>query len=315
MRFGWVGFHLEGLPALEALLEDHVRMAAVLTLTPEAAARRCAVADYEPVCRRFNVPLYPVADINHEAAVKLLESLELDVLFVIGWSQILRRPALRSARVGVIGAHASLLPRYRGSAPVNWALIKGEQGTGNTLMWLAEDVDSGDIIDQRAFPITAYDTCATLYERVAASNRDMIRRLVPHLLAGERPGRPQPRTGDPVLPRRRPQDGQIDWGCPGQAVYNFVRALTRPYPGAFSWLDGVRWTIWHAALLPGTSDSLGPPGQVLGPLVSPVESACGLVVACGRGAVVLLELEADDGAVLAGRQLTDQPWTGRVWAS
>src|SRR5437773_323580 len=210
---------------------------------------------------------------------------------------------------------AHVLPQLRGSAPINWALIRGERQTGNSLIWLAQDVDRGAIIDQTAFCITPYDTCASLYERVAASNRDMLLRLVPRLLAGEHPGRVQPAGDEPVLPRRRPADGRIDWRQPSRAVYDFIRALTRPYPGAFSWLEGERWTIWHAAHLPAEN---GPglratPGAVLGPVVSPVEATCGQMVACGAGAVVLLELQADDGTVLRGRELSDQPWTGKRW--
>ena len=314
MRFAWVGCHWEGLAAFEALLDARAPLVAAVTLTTEAAARRSGAADYAPACRRSGVPLHRVADINAPDAVALLRSLDLDVLFVIGWSQILRADALRSARLGVIGAHASMLPANRGSAPINWALIRGEPCTGNSLLWLAEGVDSGDVIDQTPIRITPYDTCATLYDRVAQSTQAMLLRVLPRLLAGERPGRPQPLTTEPPLPRRRPGDGQIDWERPSATVYDFVRALTRPYPGAFSHLDGGRWTVWDAAWVavpPGAP--LGVPGECLGPVVSPTADACGQTVACGSGAVVLLEVEDGDGRVLRGRDLSEQPWAGRRW--
>src|SRR5204863_1692892 len=133
-----------------------------------------AAIDYRPVCERFHLPLHEVADINGDDGLAALRALAPDIGFVIGWSQIVRPPALRLARSGMIGAHASLLPHDRGSAPVNWALIRGERHAGNSLLWLAEDVDGGAVIDQTTFCITAYDTCASLYERVAASNRDML---------------------------------------------------------------------------------------------------------------------------------------------
>src|ERR1044072_9779228 len=136
MRCAWVGSHREGLPALEALLDAGADVVAAVTLTADAAARPSGVADYEPLCSRFGVPLHQVADINSPAAVTLLRSLDVDVLFVIGWSQILRPAALETARIGVVGAHASMLPKNRGSAPINWALIHGEHETGNSLMWL-----------------------------------------------------------------------------------------------------------------------------------------------------------------------------------
>jgi len=316
MRLGWIGFHQEGVAALESLLEAGAPLEAAFTLAPDVARTRSGAADYGPLCRRFQLPLHPVTNINDPAARELLRGMALDVVFVIGWSQILHPETLRSARIGMIGAHASLLPRNRGSAPINWVLIRGEQVTGNSLIWLAEGVDAGDVIDQTEFPITPYDTCATLYQRVAESNRDMIMRTLPRLLRGERPGNPQPRSNGAVLPRRRPADGLIDWDQDACAVYNFIRALTRPYPGAFGWLDGRRWRVWQAALLPGEAGANGAgltPGQVLGPAISPAESACGQVVACRRGTVLLLEVEADDGTRLSGRQLAEQSWAGKSW--
>jgi methionyl-tRNA formyltransferase len=313
MRIGWIGFHMEGLPALEALLERGTRVEAVITLDEERRARRSAAVDYEGLTDRFGVPLYPVADINHESSVRLLQGLALDVAFVLGWSQLIRPPALRSCRLGMIGAHASVLPHDRGSAPINWALIRGRTQAGNTLLWLAEGVDEGEIIDQVRFPITPYDTCATLYEKVAASNREMVVRLVPALLGGARPGRPQPPCGEAILPRRRPADGWLDWSQEAPAAYNFIRALTRPYPGAFSSLDGEQWLIWQAALVPAEAPPGAAPGEVLGPVHSPAPEACGQAVACGRGVVVLLELEDARGRVLKGPGLSDQRWRGRVW--
>jgi len=313
MRIGWIGFHVEGRLALRAVLEQGFGIEAFITLQPELAAKRSGAADYTSLCSEFGVPLYRVANINDDASRALLKELSLDVALVIGWSQIVRAEALRLVRLGMIGAHASLLPRHRGRAPINWVLIKGENQTGNTLMWLAEGVDSGEILDQSVIPITPYDTCASLYDRVAESNREMILRVLPKLLAGERPGRPQPAIDEPHLPGRRPEDGLINWSLNAGEVYNFVRALTRPYPGAFSWLAGRRWTIWHCGLLPEAAFPDAQMGQIVGPVFSPSEGACGQVVACGKGAVVLLELEGDDGEILAGRRLSSQPWRGQVW--
>lgn len=314
MRFAWVGFHAEGLPALEALLAAGAPIAAVLTLKPELAARRSGGVDYAHVCARYRVPLHYVAGINEPEAYEILKAVAPDVLFVIGWHQIVRQPVMGLPRLGLIGAHASPLPHNRGSAPINWAILRGEQETGNTLMWLAEGVDEGDIIDQRTFPITPYDTCATLYRHVATTNRAMLLALLPRLLRGERPGRPQPRGSEPVLRRRRPADGAITWDSSARQVYDFIRALTHPYPGAFSTLESRQWWIWQAALLPDTGHLTAAPGEVVGPVVSPVEAACGQLVACGNGGGVIL-LDVDDGAGtrLSGRALSDQDWTGRRW--
>jgi methionyl-tRNA formyltransferase len=312
VRFAWVGVHAEGIPALDALLTEGVPIVGVLTLRPDLAIKRSARGEYEPLCARHGVPLYHIANINEPEALGILKLLEPDVAIVVGWHHVVRSEALRLARIGMIGAHASLLPHNRGSAPINWAVIRGERETGNTLYWMAEGGDAGDIIAQTAFPITPYDTCATLYEKVAESNKSMLLRVVPRLMAGERPGQPQPPTDEPVLPRRRPADGCIDWDRPSRTVYDFIRALTRPYPGAFSSLGGRRWYIWEAAL-PPTGTGTGAPGTVLGPIVSPDEHACGQLVACGDGAVTVLAVSNDDGAELRGPALSDQPWRCLRW--
>lgn len=315
MQLGWIGVHREGLPALRAVLEAGIPLQCVLTLDDDLAARRSGAADYSELCREFGVRLERVRHINDPQSLELLDSLSLDVAFVIGWSQIVGPAALSRVRLGMIGAHASLLPLDRGRAPINWALIHGCEQTGNSLIWLAADVDSGDIIDQTPIPITRYDTCASLYDRVAESNRTMILQVIPELLAGRRPGHPQPPGAGAPLPGRRPADGALDWSMRAAAAYDFVRALTRPYPGAFGWLDGVRYTIWASALLPASLAPPATPGSVVGPVYSPIPEACGQLVACGDGHLILLELEDEHGSVVDKRSLSERQWTGKVWQS
>ena len=117
------------------------------------------------------------------------------------------------------------------------------------------------------------------------------------------------------MPRRRPADGLLDWNQSAKQVYDFVRALTRPYPGAFSFLNKQRWIIQSCALLPDELVSNADPGTVLGSVFSPVAEACGQVVACGSGSVVILELEESDGRVLKGSALSDPEWKGMVWTN
>jgi methionyl-tRNA formyltransferase len=312
VRIGWIGFHVEGVPALRAVVERGYRVEGVLTLTPAAAAHRSGAADYAGLCRQLGLSAFEIEDVNGPDGLAALGELDLDLAFVIGWTQLVRPEARGLVRDGLIGAHASLLPSGRGRAPVNWTLVRGEARTGNTLLWLDDAVDGGDVIDQTVIPVSAYDTCATLYDRVAESNRDMILRALPRLLRGERPGFPQPPSAEPPLPRRRPEDGRVDWSQPSQRVYDLVRAVTRPYPGAFGWLGGRRWRIWRCALLPG--EAAGTPGEVVGSVCSPSPASCGQVVQCGRGQVLLLEVEDEDGEVVHGRRLSEQRWAGRSWS-
>jgi methionyl-tRNA formyltransferase len=313
MRIGWIGSHREGLPALRAVLQAGFEIAGVITLRKEKRAARSGHADYGPICHEYGVPLHEVDSLNTPDSNDLLQRLDWDFAIVLGWNEILHGSTMTRVKRGLVGAHASLLPKDRGSAPINWSLIRGDKRTGNTLIWLAEGVDSGDIIDQRSFDVTPYDTCHSLYEAVAASNRDMLLDLLPRLLAGERPGNPQAAGGeDKILPRRRPSDGKVDWRQSSQRVYDFVRALTRPYPGAFSYLDGECYHIWRASLLPGDI-SLASPGICLGPVFSPTLDACGQQVACGKGSVILLEVSSEATGTLEGRALGERDWQGKGW--
>jgi methionyl-tRNA formyltransferase len=265
------------------------------------------------LCQKHNIPVYEVDNINEDHSYGILDSLSLDLIIVIGWCQLLSPRILKIPKVGVVGAHASLLPHNKGSAPVNWALIRDEKLTGNTLMWLDEGVDSGKIIDQYPIPIRDYDTCKTLYDGVAWSNYQMLRKLIFLLERGEKPGLTQPPSFEDILPRRRPEDGLIHWLWDSRKVYDFVRALTKPYPGAFSFFDGKKWYLWNCSLLP--IDTPGNPGCIIGSVVSPIESSCGLMVGCGKGAVILLEIENEEGEVLKGYELSGLNWKGKVLSS
>ncbi len=294
LRVVWVGFHAEGVPALQSLLlgEAEAQVVGAITLTVDAAASRSATANVVEMCEEYRVPTLRVSSINSAEAVRFARDLAPDLCIVLGWSQILGVEFLSIPRIGTLGAHASLLPHSRGSAPVNWAIIHGETSGGNTLMWLSPGVDEGDIVAQREFPILETDTCATVYERVAATNREMVLECLDSLNSGVIPGRPQPPSSEPVLPRRRPDDGVIDWQLPAKRVYDFVRALTRPYPGAFTYHNGYRIRVWEAAAVEGVQTTAAP-GTVLGRLVSPSPAMKGYVVACGEGVVVISDTEFD----------------------
>jgi len=316
MRIIWIGFHMEGQEALVTLLREGISVDAVITLEETQLAKRSGASCYESICEQYDLPLHKIRNVNDPDSIELLQILSPDVVFVIGWSQIVGPEALQIPRLGMIGTHAAMLPHNRGSAPVNWAIIRGETEAGNTLMWLTEGVDEGEIIDQVSFSITPYDTCATIYDKVGKSNGEMILRLIPKLIAGEKPGRPQPSIDEEILPRRRPKDGLIDWNKTGLDVYNFIRALTHPYPGAFSFLDGTRYLIWDAVLLPGDPYCHAEPGEIIGAAYHPHPAdSCGQVVACEKGAVLLLKLETVDGTIFTGRELSEQTMKGKTWGN
>ena len=247
LRIAFVGCVLEGRRSLETLLDMGEQVSTIFTLRPELAAKVSGAVPWEDIAARFGVPLHYVRTMNDPEAVEILRALAPDLLFCVGWTQLLKKDVLARPRLGCLGFHASYLPAYRGRAPVNWAIINGERQTGNTLMFLDEGVDTGDILAQRAFPIGDDDTCATIYDKVARSEDEMIREVMPLIHGGRMPRRPQDHAAATVMPRRRPEDGVVDWTRSTKQLHDWVRALTHPYPGAFTTLAGRRVWIWKAS--------------------------------------------------------------------
>lgn len=259
-----VGAVHEARASLHALLADErVELAAVLTRTPLGAARLAGAVDLITPAADTGVPVILTDDVNEPRIVDMVRALSPALLVVVGWTRLIGADLLRVPSAGCVGFHASMLPHHRGHAPVNWAIILGETTTGNTMLMLDPGVDTGDIVAQRRIVIGREDTCATVYDRVAEAGADMLREHLPGLLTGTAPRRRQePGAGD-VLPRRTPDMGIIDWDRPAEDIYNWIRALTLPYPGAFTHHDGEQVMVW-AAMPPTISAPRGVPGQVLG---------------------------------------------------
>lgn len=303
MNIVWIGFHEEGLPAFKSVLEKGKKVSAFITLDEEAFSKRSAGSRaYKEICDSYGVEYYTVSTIKGDEAHRIILEQKPDLLVVLGWSEILPSRLLEIPTIGTIGTHAALLPHNKGSAPINWAIIHGEKVTGNTMMWLSEKVDSGSIIDQIEFPITPYDTCKTLYDKVAETNAVMLSRLIGNLEAGIKPIlNIDNETNKPILPRRRPKDGLINWNQSGKQIYDFIRALTVPYPGAFTFLNGKRYLIWKACLLPISADVKS--GEIVGESYGFSDNSSGIVVGTNDNALVITELEDENGHLYKDAEL------------
>jgi methionyl-tRNA formyltransferase len=295
-RVIFVGTVHEAVPALGVLLDSGVEITEVVTLPAERAASTSGFVDLEPLARAHAIEVRRCADINSADSVRHVRELRPDLMVVTGWTRLLSAELLGVPPRGVVGFHASLLPRYRGRAPVNWAILRGEARTGNTMMYLDAGTDTGDIIDQQAVPIGPDDTCATVYAKVGEAGADMLGRHLRALLDGTAPRRPQGPADGPPLPKRTPGMGITDWNRPARAVHDWIRALTWPYPGAFGFLAGRKIMLWASAL-----DSAGAAG-VAGEVVGWDED--GVRVATADGAILLSSM-SDAG---------DAPGPAAAWA-
>jgi methionyl-tRNA formyltransferase len=184
-----------------------------------------------------------------------------DLLFSFYFRHPLSDEILRLARLGAYNLHGSLLPKYRGRAPVNWAVAHGETQSGATLHAMTTKIDAGDIVDQESVPIGPDDTAFEVQKRVTQAGVRILERRLSQLKAGAAPRRPQDEAAASTFPRRKPEDGRIDWTRPAEQVHNLVRAVTHPYPGAFTDIFGGKATIWRTRLPHlGAHDNF--PGQV-----------------------------------------------------
>ena len=166
-----------------------------------------------------------------------------DFVFSFYYRYMLDKAWLALPRRGALNTHGSLLPKYRGRAPVHWAIIHGESMTGASLHYMVEKPDAGALVDQEAVPILENDTALDVSLKVAAAAETVLRRSLPALIAGTAPSRPLDLAAGSYFGRRRPEDGRIDWRCGARAIHDLVRAVAPPFPGAFTDVNGCRLAI------------------------------------------------------------------------
>ena len=288
-------YHDVGVRCLKALLSGGVSVPLVVTVPDDPRERRW-FASVAETASDYGLDFQAPADANSAALAHRVSELQPDFVFSFYYRSILGAPLLRAARRGALNMHGSLLPRYRGRAPVNWAILRGERECGATLHYMVERVDAGDIVDSQAVPILLDDDAREVYAKVTLAAETVLVRSLPALIAGTAPRRPQPILPGEYFGRRRPEDGRIDWSRPALEIHNLVRAVAPPFPGAFGAVGGERWDIHRTRLSP---DTPLPDGRVLFGRAGKCYLGCGdgkalllLAAVSPRGAVDLAALAA-----------------------
>lgn len=240
-----------------------------------------------------DLPVYAPEDINHPLWVERIREMGADILFSFYYRNMVGKKILATPPAGCLNLHGSHLPRYRGRCPVNWVLIHGEKETGVTLHYMTPRPDDGDIVGQKRVPIDDNDTALSLHKKLAAAAGDLLDDLLPKIRENRAERIPQEQTSASYFGGRRPADGEIDWGQDAAGVRNLVRAVTRPYPGAFSYLGNRKCLFWQVR--PGETPESAPPGTVL--------STNPLTIACADGALEVQFGQTENGVYTGGRQL------------
>jgi methionyl-tRNA formyltransferase len=276
-------YHNVGVRCLSVLLAQGVDVKLVLT-HEDSPGENVWFDSVRNRALEHGVPTVAPADPNAADVLARVRACEADFLFSFYYRQMLKTPLLESARRGAYNMHGSLLPKYRGRVPINWAIINGETETGATLHAMSEKPDAGDIVDQIAVPILSDDTAREVLEKVTVAAEMTLHRSLPALVAGTAKLRPQDLSKGSYFGGRKPEDGAIAWTHSAREIHNLVRAVTRPYPGAFCDTSAGRLLVWRTLMSNGSAP--GAPALM-------VENA-GLVARCGDGGLLkVLDAELD----------------------
>ena len=246
MRIAFVGAVEGSLRALRAMISEGFPPVLVVTLEEDLSKRHSDFVDLEPTAREHDIPVLRVRNINDATSIKGIRAVSPDYVFIVGWSQICGAEFRNITPGRTIGYHPAALPRLRGRATLPWTILNDEKITGGSLFVIDGGVDSGDILEQRFFHVAPRETARTLYDKHMLALESMIRASLSALAAGEPVLTKQDETCATYAARRRPEDGRIDWTVPAREVDRLVRAVSRPYPGAFTTYCGKRLTIWRA---------------------------------------------------------------------
>lgn len=266
------------------------QLAAVVTLPPENCARHSDFVDLAPDAAEAGADLLRASNINKPDILARIRAARPDFIFVVGWSQICGADFMNITPGAVIGYHPAALPRLRGRAAIPWTILNNEPITAGTLFWIDEGVDSGAILDQHFFHVAPEETAASLYRRHMEALDRMMDRTLSALAQESARREPQDERCATWAARRTAADGEIDWTAHARDVVRVIRAVGKPYPGAFTFADDARITLWAAKPFTEGSRHLAVPGQIL------LLRDNGLVIKCGGDSAVHITEWTSDGA-------------------
>lgn len=295
-------YHDVGVRCLKTLISGGVHIPLVVTVADDPNERQW-FASVAATAADYGIEAITPEDANTPAVIARVAAAKPDFIFSFYYRSLLKGPLLATAPRGALNMHGSMLPRYRGRAPVNWAILNGESETGATLHYMVDRADAGDIVDQQAVPILRDDDAREVFNKVTVAAEMVLARSVPLLLAGRERRTPQTLIPGSYFGRRRPEDGRIDWSESAERIHNLVRAVAPPFPGAFTELHGQRWSINRTRLIRGPIGS-GGSARLLG-----ADGKC--LAACRDGGVLeILSAAGPQGPLdlqALARQLEQRP--------
>jgi methionyl-tRNA formyltransferase len=269
---------------------ENFSVAAVVTQPDKPKGRELhfAPSPVKVLAEKLNLPVLQPLKARDEKFIAGLRELKPDLIVVVAYGQILPQSLLDLPPHGCVNVHTSLLPKYRGAAPIQWAIADGDPETGVTIMKMDASLDTGPVLSTRRTPILPTDDSQTLHDRLARIGAELLVETIPEYVAGKIRPQPQPAEGSTYAAKIKKEDGKIDWNQPAAQIWNRLRAFT-PWPGAFTFLPAEPnphlLKIWKAEVV----GKNGRPGTVLS------ADKTGIVVGCGQNALRILELQREGG--------------------
>ena len=287
-------------PTLQTLIDRKEQLVAVFTQPdrPKGRGQKLQAPPVKELAERHGIPVYQPAKVRIPEVIEQIRALQPDLIVVVAFGQILPKALLEIPPYGCVNVHASLLPRYRGAAPLNWCIVNGEQETGVTTMLMDVGLDTGPMLLKRATPIAPDEGIGSLHDRMSQLGAELLAETLDGLQAGKIIPEPQNDEASCYAPLLKKEDGLLDWTRPAHELYNQIRGLA-VWPGCYTVHNGEPLKIHQVT--PGTGN--GVPGAVLS------ASPAGVEVACGAGSLVIRELQAagsrrmDAASFLAGHPI------------
>ncbi|MGZ4031480.1 MAG: methionyl-tRNA formyltransferase [Tumebacillaceae bacterium] len=286
MRILFMGTPDFAVPSLELLLENGFEVVAVVT-QPDRPKGRKGLLTPSPVketALRYNIPVLQPEKVRAEEALAEIESYQPELLITAAYGQLLPKRLLEMPRLGSINVHGSLLPRWRGGAPVHHAFLAGDKETGVTIMRMVQALDAGDILTQFVVPIEEEDTMSSVYQKLAVAGSKLLIETLPQIENGTITETPQDEALVTYGPNIKREDEEIDWSREARTIFNQVRGLNS-WPGAFTAFSHKVMKIWEASIIEEESTKAAEPGTVL----KTTDDA--IIVQCGRGTLALREIQ------------------------
>lgn len=297
-------YHDVGVRCLQVLLSAGVEVPLVVT-TKDDPNEQQWFASAAVLAAEYGLPVVTPDEVNTAELEGRVAQLRPDFVFSFYFRSMIGANLLNAGRLGALNIHGSMLPGYRGRAPVNWAILHGEPETGATLHYMNARADAGDIVDQLAVPILENDEARDVFNKVTVAAEIILARSLPGLIHGTAPRLPQDLAAGRYFGRRRPEDGKIDWTRSAREIHNLVRAVAPPFPGAFGQVMGERWMIHRTRVEPRTIEPSGR-ARLFG-----ADGRC--YVACRDGGVLRIVTAVNDAGPIdlaaTSRTLQEHPVT------